>query len=103
MGHIIKIEQQQVIDLLAQSGSEFINVFQNPGLSVEIYQPHLIDKQMPHERDEFYLIISGSGKFQLFDQITDFKAGDFLFVPAHAEHRFIDFTVDFRTWVFFIN
>ena len=98
-----KIEQQKAIELLEQSGKEFIPLFQEGKLSVEIYKPHLNDKQTPHDRDEFYLIISGRGKFQLLEQVTLFKPGDFLYVPAHAEHRFTEFTDDFVTWVFFID
>jgi len=98
-----KISQDQAIQQLKQSGKEFLPLFENSLLSVEIYQPHLTDKQQPHDRDEFYLIISGRGKFQLLDQVTDFKPGDFLYVPAHTEHRFIDFSADFVTWVFFVG
>jgi mannose-6-phosphate isomerase-like protein (cupin superfamily) len=103
MGETNKIEKQQAIQQLKQSGNEFISLFQSGKLSVEIYKPYLIDKQQPHERDEFYLIISGKGKFQLLDQTTTFKEGDFLFVPAYAEHGFIEFSDDFTTWVFFIG
>ena len=34
-------------------------------------------------------------------QDMKFLPGDFLFVPARAEHRFLDFTDDFTTWVLF--
>ena len=98
-----KIEEHQAVRLLKESGKEFLSLFQERSLSVEIYKPHLIDKQTPHDRDEFYLIISGKGKFQLLDQVTSIKSGDFLYVRAHAEHKFFEFTDDFITWVFFIG
>ena len=98
-----KISQDQAIQQLKQSGKEFIPLFENPLLSVEVYQPHVVDKQQPHDRDEFYLVISGSGKFQLNDKVMDFKPGDFLYVPAYTEHHFIDFSEDFTTWVFFVG
>ena len=103
MAFINKIDQQEAFQLLENSGKEFISLFQKGKLSVEIYKPHLCDKQAPHDRDEFYLIISGIGKFKLLEQETPFKPGDFLYVPAHAEHRFTEFTDDFVTWVFFIG
>ncbi|AHM60686.1 cupin domain-containing protein [Flammeovirgaceae bacterium 311] len=56
---------------------------------------------MPHDRDEVYIIATGSGKFMLEEELTAFKAGDFLFVPAGANHRFVEFTDDFSTWVLF--
>ncbi|MEH6680336.1 MAG: cupin domain-containing protein [Sediminicola sp.] len=98
-----KIEEHEAIKLIKESGKEFLPLFEEGHLSVEIYKPHLIDKQTPHERDEFYLVISGKGKFQLLEKVTSFKPGDFLYVPAHAAHRFFEFTDDFTTWVFFIG
>jgi len=103
MDSLTKVTQDQAVQQLKQSGKEFISLFQNPLLSVEIYKPHLKDKQKPHDRDEFYLVISGEGKFQLLDEVTPFQKGDFLYVPAHVEHRFIEFSDDFITWVFFIG
>ncbi|MGN2375625.1 cupin domain-containing protein [Sphingobacterium spiritivorum] len=103
MDFLNKIGQQEAIQLLEQSGKEFISLFQEGQLTVEIYKPHITDKQMPHDRDEFYLVISGRGTFTLLEKVTSFKPGDFLYVPAHAAHRFIEFTDDFVTWVFFIS
>ena len=51
--------------------------------------------------NEIYVIISGEGTFLNNDKQVNFKAGDFLFVPAGIEHRFTNFTADFSTWVFF--
>lgn len=70
-------------------------------MSVEIYEPKGQDFQQPHLQDEIYLIMSGSGIFQHGQEKYPFGAGDFLFVPAGVEHRFIDFTEDFKTWVIF--
>ncbi|WP_134088605.1 cupin domain-containing protein [Olivibacter sp. XZL3] len=100
---MIKIQEKQAIEKLAQSGKEFISLLDVNNLSVEIYKPDLVDKQKPHDRDEFYVIISGSGIFELDGKTTPFQKGDFLFVPAFVEHRFIEFSDDFTTWVFFIK
>ncbi|MDO6602166.1 cupin domain-containing protein [Arenibacter palladensis] len=100
---INKISELLALTELEESGKEFITLFQKGQLTVEIYKPHMADKQTPHDRDEFYLIISGEGKFQLTEQTTTFKSGDFLYVPAFSEHRFIEFTKDFVTWVFFLD
>ena len=68
---------------------------------VEFYKPDKIDNQKPHEKDEIYVIASGTGIFINDGRRLDFKPGDFLFVPAGIEHKFEDFTADFSTWVFF--
>lgn len=97
----MKISRQQAFHELLQSKQEFIELFKHGTLSVEIYKPHKTDKQTPHTRDEVYIIISGSGEFINGNDRTDFTAGDFLFVPAGVEHRFINFSEDFCTWVIF--
>src|ERR1700761_1689210 len=74
---------------------------QHGSMSVEIYRPVNIDPQTPHEQDELYVIINGSGRFMLDGKTTDFQQGDIIFVPAGAKHRFENFTDDFATWVIF--
>lgn len=91
----------QATDLLKQSGNLFTEVFKHGSLSVEYYKPEKIDQQTPHTRDEIYVITTGSGEFYNDGKTVRVKPGDFLFVPAHAEHRFLNFTDDFATWVFF--
>lgn len=100
-GFINKVELNQASAILKKSGKEFIPLFEHGSLEVELYQPGKIDNQKPHLRDEIYIIASGNGKFFLEGKITTFTAGDFLFVPAHAGHRFLEFTDDFSTWVIF--
>ena len=96
-----KIPIQKSLKTLKKSGHEFLELFTHGSLSVEIYKPHKVDKQTPHERDEIYVIISGSGEFVFENERTNFSPGDTLFVPAGKEHRFENFTDDFITWVFF--
>jgi mannose-6-phosphate isomerase-like protein (cupin superfamily) len=65
------------------------------------YAPKGTDRQVPHDKDEVYVVISGRGQFVCGTQRVAFGPGDALFVPAHAVHRFEDFTDDFATWVIF--
>jgi mannose-6-phosphate isomerase-like protein (cupin superfamily) len=55
----------------------------------------------PHNRDEIYVIVTGSGYFVDAGTRQTVTAGTCIFVPAGANHRFEDFTDDFSTWVFF--
>lgn len=86
---------------LNKSSMPFTELFTHGTLSIEIYKPNMVDLQKPHERDEVYIIVSGTGKFLNGDTKIDFKPNDFLFVPAGVTHRFFDFTDDFITWVVF--
>jgi len=82
-------------------GERYIELFRHGTLTVELYAPRGNDPQTPHARDEIYVIISGTGRFLHGPHQTTFGPGDVLFVPAGEEHRFVDFTDDFATWVFF--
>lgn len=70
-------------------------------MSVEIFAPKEHDFQTPHEQDELYIIVTGTGEFVSDGQPYTFYPGDVLFVPAGIEHRFTTFTPDFVAWVVF--
>ncbi len=95
------IHPHKALDKLEKSSDEFRELFRHGSLSVEVYKPDKEDKQTPHDRDEIYVIISGTGTFLNADRSSEFSPGDFLFVKARVTHRFINFTSDFSTWVFF--
>ena len=88
-------------NLSVKDDETFIKVLAHGSMSVEIYRPVNIDPQMPHLQDELYMIISGSGNFYMNGEINPFQQGDILFVPAGKDHRFVNFTNDFATWVIF--
>lgn len=97
----MNISAEIALELLKESGGHFTSLFTHGTLSIEIYKPDKIDHQEPHDKDELYVIISGSGNFSCDGKRSAFVKGDLLFVPAGAEHRFEDFTEDFSTWVIF--
>jgi len=78
-------------------------LFERGDLSVEFYAPRGVDLQEPHDRDEIYIVATGSGTFVRSGERVPFASGDFLFVAAGEEHRFEDFGDDFGTWVFFFG
>lgn len=57
--------------------------------------------QVPHERDEFYIVVSGSGRYRVEDRVVSVGPGDLLFAAARAPHGFEDITDDFSVWVVF--
>lgn len=90
-----------LLDLAGSTGGTFMTQFVHGTLEVEIYKPTGTDPQEPHQRDEIYVVISGTGWFVNGEARHRFGPGDFIFVPAHQVHRFEEFTDDFATWVFF--
>lgn len=91
----------EALEKVKTNNAPFLTLFEHGNLNVEMYQPDKIDHQQPHERDEVYVIAAGSGTFLYKNQAIAFEKGDLLFVPASVEHRFVDFTDDFATWVLF--
>lgn len=82
-------------------GARYAVGFEHGTMTLEFYAPIGSDPQQPHKRDEIYIIQSGTSRFQLKDKTVSLAAGDAVFVPAGAEHRFLDFSSDFGTWVIF--
>lgn len=86
---------------LRESPVPFVIGLAHGSMTVELFAPRGIDAQVPHPQDELYIINRGSGWFINEGVRVPCKAGDALFVRAGAEHRFVDFTDDFETWVIF--
>jgi mannose-6-phosphate isomerase-like protein (cupin superfamily) len=87
----------------AEGKSFLTEVFAKKDLTVEYYKPVGQDLQQPHCKDEIYFICSGQSQFQLGNDVFAIKTQDFIFVPAHVPHRFVDFSEDFATWVVFFG
>jgi mannose-6-phosphate isomerase-like protein (cupin superfamily) len=79
----------------------YVILFRHGTLTIGLYAPRVEDPQLPHSRDEVYVILRGRGTFVNGDSRQPFGPGDVLFVPAHQKHRFEHFTDDFATWVMF--
>lgn len=87
--------------LAKENGSPFAVLLQHGTMQLEYFAPVKADTQTPHRQDELYIIASGSSAFYRNGETIDYKTGDVLFVPAGMEHRFINFSSDFATWVIF--
>ena len=92
---------EKALSELADEDQLFKELFKHGSLAIELYKPHEVDRQEPHSRDEIYVIATGVGYF-IHDGVKNpVEPGEVLFVPAGAEHRFVEFSNDFSTWVFF--
>jgi mannose-6-phosphate isomerase-like protein (cupin superfamily) len=83
------------------SDRRFGPMFRRGSLLLGLYAPDRVDPQTPHVQDEVYIVVSGTGEFVRSAGRVTFGPGDVLFVPAHEEHRFENFTHDFQAWVVF--
>ena len=76
-------------DLVARGGGYEV-VHSSPGLEIGVYvlvapEP---DRQQPHDEDEVYVVLEGSGVLEVDGSSTTLTEGMALFVPALAQHRF---------------
>ena len=75
---------------LIERGGGYEGGHSSPGLEIGVYvlvapEP---DRQQPHEEDEVYVVLEGSGVLEVEDTSTALAEGMALFVAAGAEHRF---------------
>ena len=96
-----RLTLSNALSSLSTESEPFKELFKHGSLVVEIYKPVTVDLQQPHDRDEVYVVASGSGYFVNGDSRARFEPGEVLFVQAGVVHRFEEFTDDFSTWVFF--
>lgn len=92
----------EAIDKLnKEANQKFTTLIKHGSMSVEYFAPKEIDTQQPHQQDEIYVVASGTSQFYRNNEVINCRKGDVIFVPAKMEHRFINFTEDFATWVIF--
>ena len=84
-----------------KDGVPFIPVFVQSGFVLEFFAPRNKDYQTPHEKDEFYIIVSGSADLMKENETIACKSGDAVSVAAGEKHHFENISDDFATWVIF--
>ena len=87
VAHAFDVEA--VKERLSEAGGYEV-VHSSPGLELGVYvlvapEP---DRQQPHEDDEVYIVLEGTGMLDVEGEKVELREGHALFVPAHAEHRF---------------
>ena len=92
---------EEAIKLLNKDQKRFVQVMEDGNMTVEYYAPKKIDGQQPHNKDEVYIVVSGNSDFYRNGENIKCKKGDVIFVPAKMDHRFVNFSDDFATWVIF--
>lgn len=78
-----------------------IEAFKHGSMSLILFAPRGNDHQTPHDQDELYIVVSGTGILDVGGENYEFSKGDVLFVPAKKQHRFISFSDDIQMWAVF--
>ncbi len=83
-------EVAAVKERLRQAGGGYEIVHESAGLEVGVYtlaapEP---DRQQPHDDDELYVVLEGTGVLEVEGSQVPVIEGTAVFVEAGAEHRF---------------
>jgi mannose-6-phosphate isomerase-like protein (cupin superfamily) len=84
---------RDVKERLAAASGGYEVVHSSPGLEIGVYvlvapEP---DRQQPHDDDEVYVVLEGSGILEVEGSAVELEEGHATFVPAGAEHRFVGY------------
>ncbi len=82
---------------------EYLIAFNNGDCLIEYWAPKAEDTQEPHDRDEVYLIVSGTADFSMDGQVRKVGQGDLIFVPAGMAHQFKSFSENLAMWIVFFG
>ena len=79
-----------VVERLREAGGGYEIVHESSGLELGVYvlvapEP---DRQQPHEDDEIYIVLEGTGTLEVEGEAVPVKEGQAVFVEAGADHRF---------------
>ena len=81
---------RSVVEKLRAAGGGYEIVHDSAGLELGVYvlvAPEA-DEQQPHEDDEVYVVLEGTGILTVDGKEVPVKEGDAVFVEAGADHRF---------------
>jgi mannose-6-phosphate isomerase-like protein (cupin superfamily) len=78
------------VERLRATGGGYEIVHESVGLELGVYvllapEP---DRQQPHEDDEIYIGLEGTGVLEVGDESVPMEVGKAIFVEAGVEHRF---------------
>jgi mannose-6-phosphate isomerase-like protein (cupin superfamily) len=79
-----------VVERLRNEGGGYEIVHESEGLELGVYvlvapEP---DRQQPHDDDEIYIGLEGTGVLEVGDESVPMDVGQAIFVEAGVEHRF---------------
>lgn len=78
---------------LAESGGGYETVHSSEGLELSVYvlvAPEA-DRQQPHEGDEVYVVLDGTGSLEVEGESIPLTEGKAVFVAAGTDHHFKDY------------
>lgn len=92
----------ELIARLAEGRHDFAEFFRAQRLSLTIaaWPAGAIDDQQPHAEDEVYYVVRGQARLRVGSESAPVGPGSVLYVPAGADHQFVDIASDLAVVVF---
>lgn len=78
-----------------------VEAFRNGTMSLIYFAPEGKDYQTPHDQDELYIVIQGSGAIEIEGVAYPFEQGSAKFVAAGQHHRFLGELGELKMWAVF--
>lgn len=101
MSDLARVHDGLAVAAALTGESRFIELGDWGSMTWEVYAPRGHDPQQPHDRDEVYIVIAGSATLLIEGRAYPVSVGSGAFVAAGEQHRFVDVSDDFVTWVVF--
>ncbi len=86
-----------------QEQNMYTEFLRQPDISAGLYTlaAGATDTQSPHTEDEIYVVLAGSAKIKIAEQVFLARTGDTIFVPANVPHKFFDIVEELKLIVVF--
>jgi mannose-6-phosphate isomerase-like protein (cupin superfamily) len=89
--HAFDIASVQQRLVAGRGGYEVVHRSEGVEIGVYVLVAPEPDRQQPHEDDEVYVVLEGSGTLEVDGKSVELREGHAVFVPAGAEHRFLGY------------
>lgn len=84
-----------------QQGVWDVEALRHGTMSLIYFAPEGIDYQTPHDQDEIYIVLEGSGMIEIEGDEHPFSPGSAIFVRAGQSHRFVGEIRGLKMWAIF--
>ncbi len=94
---------ETLIEKSQKMGEDYYEFLRVEDLSLGLYRLKAgqTDPQSPHEEDEIYYVVAGKGRVKVGEEVQSVQTGSIVYVPANAQHKFLDITEDLQLLVIF--
>jgi mannose-1-phosphate guanylyltransferase len=95
------VSLSEFVEELDDGESHYLDVLDEDSMRVEIARYPNPAPKYPHDEDELYYILSGSGTARVGDEEYALGEGDLLYVERGREHAFVDIEAELTALIVF--